>query len=341
MKEIQFTDLMLSFIKASVSGKRKTKQEQHLRKSTIVNYKNVLKKITEYQTHSNMVVLTPVCNSGNKLIRLKTIKKWDAFVTNYKVYMHKNGSFDNHVAMHMRIIRTCLNWARIYKLLHIPEACCRLHLHEQQIEVIALHPEQLAILARSSELDSKLSDNQRLVKNIFLIGCVLGLRFSDLISLKKQAILKSDHGTYIQVCTRKTNTIVTIPIPNQFIGLLYKQKNGCFVFPQLALATFNKRLKEVGKIAGLVCPVSRIRSKSHGKTIENSCRQGPMYQFLSSHIMRRTAITTLLYYGVSEMNVRQITGHKQGSQAFYRYIQFAQDMIDASVINTWENILTH
>jgi hypothetical protein len=48
-----------------------------------------------------------------------------------------------------------------------------------------------------------------------------------------------------------------------------------------------------------------------------------------SHIMRRTAITTMLMLGMPEYLVRKISGHSANSKAFYRYVNFGQSYIEA------------
>jgi len=52
---------------------------------------------------------------------------------------------------------------------------------------------------------------------------------------------------------------------------------------------------------------------------------------VASHLMRRTAITNMLYLGMREEIVRKISGHAPGSKEFYRYIAFAQSYLDNEV----------
>jgi len=49
---------------------------------------------------------------------------------------------------------------------------------------------------------------------------------------------------------------------------------------------------------------------------------------VSTHTMRRTAITTMLCLGVPEQVVRKISGHSPGSKEFYRYVTFSQSYQD-------------
>lgn len=55
------------------------------------------------------------------------------------------------------------------------------------------------------------------------------------------------------------------------------------------------------------------------------------YDHLSSHTMRRTAITTLLVLGVPEHVVRKVSGHAPGSKEFYKYVLIAQELLNKEV----------
>ena len=52
---------------------------------------------------------------------------------------------------------------------------------------------------------------------------------------------------------------------------------------------------------------------------------------MSSHMMRRTAITTLLILGMPEHLVRKISGHSHASGSFNRYVHYAQAFIDKEI----------
>ncbi len=49
---------------------------------------------------------------------------------------------------------------------------------------------------------------------------------------------------------------------------------------------------------------------------------------VTSHTMRRTAITTMISMGMSEHLVRRISGHAPGSKEFYRYVEVSQKQLD-------------
>lgn len=52
---------------------------------------------------------------------------------------------------------------------------------------------------------------------------------------------------------------------------------------------------------------------------------------VSSHTMRRTAITTMLMLGMKEHLVKKISGHSDNSKSFYRYVNLVQSYLDNEV----------
>ena len=71
-----------------------------------------------------------------------------------------------------------------------------------------------------------------------------------------------------------------------------------------------------------------------GKWIEQKKAGNESWQYfdhISSHTMRRTAITTLLVLGVPEQVVRKVSGHAAGSKEFYKYVSIAQAFLSKEV----------
>ena len=59
---------------------------------------------------------------------------------------------------------------------------------------------------------------------------------------------------------------------------------------------------------------------------------------VTTHTMRRTAITTMLSLGVPEQVVRKISGHSAMSKEFFRYVAFAQSYQDQETSRMFEKL---
>jgi hypothetical protein len=91
------------------------------------------------------------------------------------------------------------------------------------------------------------------VRDLFLIGCHTGLRFSDFTELKPGNFKKTADGKeYIEMMTQKTGVKVTIPVKSEVREILTRYAYQ----PPKAISNqnFNEYLKEVGQLAGLTEP---------------------------------------------------------------------------------------
>jgi len=105
------------------------------------------------------------------------------------------------------------------------------------------------------------------------------------------------------------------------------------LFGKLSLFNFNKSLKRIGELAEFTKTVEISREKQ-GKTKNLTLKKDSKDRFcdkMSSHMMRRTAITTLLILGMPEHLVRKVSGHSHGSTSFNRYVHYAQAYIDTEI----------
>jgi integrase len=79
-------------------------------------------------------------------------------------------------------------------------------------------------------------------------------------------------------------------------------------------------------------PVAITREKQGvTKEIKSNREKDRFCDKMSSHMMRRTAITTLLILGMPEHLVRKISGHSTASSSFNRYVHYAQVYIDREI----------
>ena len=103
------------------------------------------------------------------------------------------------------------------------------------------------------------------------------------------------------------------------------------IFPPIPRTRFNDHLKLITEAADWTGEVGKLRTK-RGVAVEAVFAQSnKKYRFcdlVSSHIMRRTAITTMLMLGMKEHVVKQISGHSNDSKSFYRYVNLVQSYMD-------------
>ncbi len=162
-------------------------------------------------------------------------------------------------------------------------------------------------------LNLDLKSNLKLdrVRDMFIIGCFTGLRFSDIINIKPENI----NDGMIEITQVKTNERVAIPITQEVERLLSKYNNS---LKKISNQKFNDYLYEVvKKCQGLEIEVTK-KAIQGGKQI---FIKKPKYEFISSHTARRSFATNeYMAKGLSVRDIMAITGHKT-EKSFYKYIR--------------------
>jgi len=171
-----------------------------------------------------------------------------------------------------------------------------------------LNPQEIKALKGLNKILDEYYDSYRW----FLIGLCIGQRISDLLKLKQDNIRKASSGLYIDILQQKTKKAVTIGVADPLVIEILRNE-----FPSsISEVLFNKQIKELCMMAGIDDLVSGF--KNNPKTRRKEIIKAPKYEFVTSHIMRRSFASN--YYGKIETPLlMNITGHTKES-TFLTYI---------------------
>jgi integrase len=178
----------------------------------------------------------------------------------------------------------------------------------EKSESIYLNQEELNEIAA---LD--LSENKKLekVRDLFIIGCYTGLRFSDVSTLTSKNIKEGE----IEITQIKTGDPVRIPCHSVVKKLLNKYDGE---FPKAySNQKTNEYLKEIGK---KVESLKSHFSKSFTKAGQRATKNFPKWELLTTHTARRSFATNLYLAEVPPITIMAITGHRT-EKAFMKYIK--------------------
>ncbi|HZG01700.1 MAG TPA: tyrosine-type recombinase/integrase [Chitinophagales bacterium] len=149
------------------------------------------------------------------------------------------------------------------------------------------------------------------VRDLFLVGCWTGLRFSDYSNIRPEDI----RDGFIRIETVKTIQPVLIPIHPVVQRIL--DKYGQRLPKSPVNQVMNRMLKELcGHVDALRVPVTRRYTKGgvrHTETFEK-------WELVETHTARRSFATNMFVDGVAVKVIRAITGHKTDA-SFYKYIR--------------------
>jgi integrase len=169
-------------------------------------------------------------------------------------------------------------------------------------------------------------NNWELSKDLFLMMCVLGCRWSDIHHLTWDS-QNFDNETFTWE-NQKTKKYTTVPLDPIGIEILKKYGKGksrdMKIFPKYSQQKFNDSIKKVCKDMGFKRLVS-ISTMMGTKTIRTN--KVPLYQEVSSHTGRRTFIMNLLKKGLDYKTIMTMTGHSD-VKSLMKYISVDEDRVE-------------
>lgn len=185
----------------------------------------------------------------------------------------------------------------------------------EKVEHIYLNSEELELLASRDLTNQPYLDR---VRDVFLIGCHTGLRFSDFIQLKKENLEQTPSGYVFNVITTKTKERVVIPI-KLIVKQIWDKYNG--ILPRkISNQKMNDYLKVLGETVGIDKPI--IVKKVRGNEVIETIK--PKYQLISTHTARRSFASNAYLSGVPVISIMKITGHRTES-SFLKYVKISQE----------------
>jgi len=335
IKQQPLLALFQKFITCSRSGKRLNKNGTRIKPQTVVNYSSCYKLLEDFSVEKEFDLVVYEVKGNNKREHASLKRYWNGFYQRFTDYLYKEkGCFDNYTGQTIKLIRTFFNWLNNDAGIFTGPYHRAFYVCKEEINIVTLTVDQLRFLAFDQPFENSLSKPLQRSKDIFVTGCLVGLRFSDLSKLKRTNIENRDGVSYLKVRSQKTNTDTLVKLPEPAIAILNKYpKNKIALLPSVSLFRFNKNVKKLAELAGWVHPIPRSRTKKGIQKEKNNAAlaQVRFCDALSSHTMRRTSITTMLTSGMPEYIVRKISGHTSDSKAFFRYVSLAQSLMDKEI----------
>ena len=225
------------------------------------------------------------------------------FCEDFIEWMSARNLCANTRGSHIKFVKAAMNEA--YKTrLHNNEDFRTFRKEMEQIDAVYLTNEEVTKVA-----ELPLCGHYKLARDLFILGCHTGMRFSDYSRLSMNDI--SDG--VIHFITKKCNAPVDIPAHPRVLKILESYGG---TMPNMTGQKFNLYIKEVCKDAGITESVL-VRKKG---TQERYMK----YELVSSHTARRTGLTNMYKAGIPVYRCMMISGHKT-EQVFLTYLRITQE----------------
>jgi len=225
VKEHDLLRLLERFINDCKHGRRLQKNGKKLSKGTIENYTYLQNHLIEFSKKKFNLRFRDV-NKLNKREMIRERNYWKKF---YKVFTdfqyHELNLYDNYVGGCIKLLRSFFNYLNIEKGMSIGTFHKNFYVRHEEIPIIVISPERLNFLIYSKEFESNLSEKLNMMKDVFVFGCTVALRVSDLLNLKPANLEYINDRVYLKVKSGKTNAFTLVKLPDYAIEIINKYRS--------------------------------------------------------------------------------------------------------------------
>ncbi|MEO5564004.1 MAG: site-specific integrase, partial [Chitinophagaceae bacterium] len=193
---------------------------------------------------------------------------------------------------------------------------------DEETDAVYLTREEIT---RIYQTDLSAHPHLRKYRDLFVFGCLTGLRFSDFSTLKSEDV--RDRMLYKK--QDKSDHWVVIPLRDEAYSIFVKdfKRN----IPPITNADFNYYIKEVAKLAGII----QLIKFSHKKGNQDIIKIKPKYDWITSHTCRRSFCTNEFLAGTPVDLIMKISGHKS-LRDFYKYIRITPEEAGQKIKEIWQ-----
>jgi integrase len=165
---------------------------------------------------------------------------------------------------------------------------------------------------------------QEQIRDLFIVGCCTGLRYSDYSRLEASHFI--NHLSQIQIKTIKTGTVVKLPV-HRFVKEIWDKYNGSMPKSH-CIQYFDRYIKLVCKEVGFDEDV--LWERTVGTQVVRKVVK--KYELIGSHTARRSFATNTFLAGIQPYRIMLITGHKS-EKSFFKYIRITREENAITLLN--------
>src|ERR1035437_7253845 len=160
-----------------------------MRDSSIIPYVYLRKLLFDFSVKKNFPLRIYAVNALKKRELSVQRKYWTKFYREFTDYLYDDlDCFDNYVGSCIKRLRAFFNYLIDEKDINVGAFHKKFYSHNEAIEIITLIPEQLNFLIYNKAFEESLPDHLKKTKDMFVFGCTVALRVSDILSLSKKNI---------------------------------------------------------------------------------------------------------------------------------------------------------
>ena len=176
------------------------------------------------------------------------------------------------------------------------------------------------------EYDLSKNPSYERVRDVFVVGCWTGLRYSDLPQMELERV----DNDIIKITQQKTGNKATIPI-HPIVNEILEKYDG-----KLPKAISNQKFNDYIKKVAEEAKINSIIVMNENRNGVISERHYFKHELISSHTVRRSFCTNAYKDGIPSIAIMAISGHTT-EKAFLKYIKADKEEHARIVLDVWKN----
>lgn len=161
-------------------------------------------------------------------------------------------------------------------------------------------------------------------RDLFVLGCLSGLRFSDYSTLNYSDL----RSGMLYKKAEKTDCWVVIPLRSEAKEIFIRQFKG--KTHSISNPVFNRYIKIIAELAGITDPITFSYKKGNRDVVVTKSKA----QWVTSHTCRRSFCTNEYLAGTDINLIMKISGHKTHKD-FFKYIRITQQEAALKMQQIW------
>lgn len=338
--EIYLSDYIRTYIESLENGRIKTRKGKMTTGATMRIVYAISKRLSELRINGiNLPLkssdLTGVEQSKRREIADKTTDFYKAF---------HNQMIDDAMAVtsqsrYMDYLKTIIHQAEKDLLIKI---FTEYSMVKEELPVTTLTPEMVKSFLKIDY--HTLPDHLKMPYELSFVILITSLRVGDAMRLTFNDFNIIDRPVIYGYRNRKTGTRTASPVPerlynilkdnHQRTGSIYSFQGSFQMMRNVAAEGMQELMKMIPECSQ---EVSVTRLSPDGRTEVRLTK--PLWSMVRPHMLRKTAITTMLHAGVDHHFIKNLSGHSGKSASFDRYVGYVEQVHNTVISDYQEKLM--
>lgn len=329
-------ELSRKFVQLCANGKKSVKNRPYSPES-IRTYANVANYLYEFAHECRRMDISKfhIDAQLGPLEKRSIADAFDLYFFEFDEWMVRRDMSIYSRGVIMNIVGAFVKYWAEYYFFNLPKVK---RLEKVEHPIVVLHPEFVSKFL-SDNLYDRLGAEMKVVWEVAATILVSTLRLSDAVSLKPTDFMIRHDGMFLNKAIQKTvgeNCQLLIPKKLASIYQHNMSTRGSVYSGPIKMFDIHHKMRPLFRMYDelhLPHSVNRLGNRGQVETISK-----PMWDWVHPHMLRKSAITTLKYYGMDDSHIKHASGHAKNSNAYNRYTAVVDTMFSRDFKNVHERM---